>query len=331
MVLRSGQADARPRLAPGEPLGQLDDTVKYWQSWLGQSKYKGRWREIVERSAITLKLMTYAPTGALVAAPTAALPEQVGGERNWDYRYTWIRDSSFSVYALLGLGFTQEAFAFARWLADRVSEQAGRKASGPLRIMYRMDGSSDLAEETLDHLDGWRGSRPVRIGNGAADQRQLDIYGEALDAIYLGVTNGAGMGHRGWQQAAGRHQLALRALGSARGGHLGDARRPERLHLRALPGLAGPGPGHPPGHQHREAEPDRPVGRRARPHLRPDHDPRLERRPASLRPVLRRRRARRLPAPHAFGRLRHPLRSDVAVDATGHRRGTRLGQPRLPV
>ncbi len=200
VVLRSGQADARPRLTPGGPLGQLDDTVKYWQSWLGQSKYKGRWREIVERSAITLKLMTYAPTGALVAAPTAALPEQVGGERNWDYRYTWIRDSSFSVYALLGLGFTQEAFAFAGWLADRVSEQAGRKASGPLRIMYRVDGSSDLAEETLDHFDGWRGSRPVRIGNGAADQRQLDIYGEALDAIYLGVTNGGGIAHRGWQK-----------------------------------------------------------------------------------------------------------------------------------
>ena len=232
--------------------------------------------------------MTYAPTGALVAAPTAALPEQVGGERNWDYRYTWIRDSSFSVYALLGLGFTQEAFAFAGWLADRVSEQAGRKASGPLRIMYRVDGSSDLAEETLDHFDGWRGSRPVRIGNGAADQRQLDIYGEALDAIYLGVTNGGGIAHRGWQKLRDVIDWLCENWDQPEEGIWRHARRPERLHLRALPGLARPGPGHPPGHQHREAEPNRPVGHRARPHLRPDHDPRLERCPASLRPVLRR-------------------------------------------
>jgi pentatricopeptide repeat protein len=145
--------------------------------------------------------MTYAPTGALVAAPTAALPEQPGGERNWDYRYTWVRDSSFSVYALLGLGFMEEAQAFAQWLGARVEDQAG-SGSEPLRIMYRVDGSSDLKEELLDHLDGWRGSRPVRIGNGAADQRQLDIYGEALDAIYTAVSHGTGLPHQGWQRLA---------------------------------------------------------------------------------------------------------------------------------
>ncbi|SDM32392.1 Glucoamylase (glucan-1,4-alpha-glucosidase), GH15 family [Streptomyces sp. cf386] len=185
------------RLAEYQQL--FDETVQFWRTWLRQSRYTGRWRETVERSAITLKLMTFAPTGAVVAAPTAALPEQLGGERNWDYRYTWIRDASFSVYALVGLGFTDEARAFIQWLADRVKERAGRHgATGPLNIMYKVDGSSDLDEETLDHWAGYAGSAPVRIGNGAATQLQLDIYGEALDSIYFAHRHGLQMGHHGW-------------------------------------------------------------------------------------------------------------------------------------
>lgn len=198
IVLRSGSDVAAQRLLPGEAMKAYEDTAHFWQSWLARSTYSGRWREVVQRSAITLKLMTYAPTGGIVAAPTAGLPEQVGGERNWDYRYSWVRDSSFSVYALLALGFVDEAQAFGQWLRDRVMSGIDGR-SGPLRIMYRVDGSSDLSEETLSHFEGWRHSRPVRIGNAAADQLQLDIYGESLDAIYLAVTHGAGIAHEGWQ------------------------------------------------------------------------------------------------------------------------------------
>jgi GH15 family glucan-1,4-alpha-glucosidase len=187
-----------PRLVTPEQAQRLEDeTERFWRGWLHRSSYTGRWREMVSRSAITLKLMTYAPTGAPVAAPTTGLPEQEGGERNWDYRYTWVRDGSFSIYALLGLGYVEEAAAFGAWLKDRAQEQAG-KGSGPLKIMYRVDGSSDLVEETLDHFEGWRGSRPVRIGNGAADQLQLDIYGEAADAFFLADSQGAQIAHQGW-------------------------------------------------------------------------------------------------------------------------------------
>src|SRR5204862_5874576 len=136
MVLETAP-DGPPRaVSPAEVLRMFEQTRDFWRGWIGRSRYTGRWREMVERSAMTLKLMTYAPTGALVAAPTAGLPEQAGGERNWDYRYTWLRDASFAVYALLGLGYTEEAAAFGRWLRDRVSERAGN-ASGPLKIMYR--------------------------------------------------------------------------------------------------------------------------------------------------------------------------------------------------
>lgn len=199
-LIMESSPDGPPHEVSVEEFEQLfDETVQFWRSWLGQSTYTGRWREAVERSAVTLKLMTYAPTGALVAAPTAGLPEQLGGERNWDYRFTWIRDASFSVYALLGLGFREEATAFISWLHDRVKEEAGHEGgTGPLNIMYRVDGSSDLVEETLDHWEGYGGSAPVRIGNGAASQLQLDIYGEALDSIYFAHQHGMHLDTRGW-------------------------------------------------------------------------------------------------------------------------------------
>jgi len=175
-------------------------TAAFWRDWLDHSTYNGRWREVVQRSAMTLKLMTYAPSGALVAAVTAGLPEQVGGERNWDYRYTWIRDASFSVYALLGLGYTDEAVAFLQWVYARTENKAPGVDGPPLNIMYRVDGSPDLHEESLENLEGYQGSRPVRIGNGASDQLQLDIYGEVMDSLYLADTQGFRLGHTAWSQ-----------------------------------------------------------------------------------------------------------------------------------
>ena len=197
-ILESGaDREAAAPIDAERVLSRFNETVRFWRGWLGRSTYTGRWREAISRSAMTLKLMTYAPTGALVAAPTTSLPEQVGGERNWDYRFTWVRDASFSVYALLGLGYTDEALAFLRWLQDRVGERAGQ-ASGPLKIMYRIDGSSDLHEETLDHFEGYRGSAPVHVGNGASDQLQLDIYGEAMDSLYSASRQGRTLGHEAW-------------------------------------------------------------------------------------------------------------------------------------
>jgi len=197
-VLETGQPRRPRQIRVADAWELFDRTVRFWRSWLAQSTYTGRWRETLQRSAITLKLMTYAPSGGIVAAPTAALPEQIGGERNWDYRYTWVRDASFSVYALLGLGFTEEAAALGRWLRDRVEERIGGEG-GPLNIMYRVDGSSDLSEEALPDWEGYQGSRPVRIGNGAADQLQLDIYGEAIDSLYFADRLGLEAGHRGWR------------------------------------------------------------------------------------------------------------------------------------
>lgn len=170
------------RPSPGEYRERYQKTVSYWRNWSSQCQYTGRWREMVLRSALVLKLLTYSPTGAIVAAPTTSLPETVGGSRNWDYRYTWLRDAAFTLYSLLTLGFTQEAEAFMRWLDARCHEL---KAGGSLQPMYSIDGKHELNEITLDHLEGYRGSKPVRIGNAAYKQNQLDVYGELMDAIYI--------------------------------------------------------------------------------------------------------------------------------------------------
>ncbi|MFS4096998.1 glycoside hydrolase family 15 protein [Streptomyces sp. AF1A] len=179
-----GEAIAPRGCAHAEAEYQFNATVAYWRRWLHQSCYRGRWREMVHRSALTLKLLTYAPTGAIVAAPTTSLPEQPGGERNWDYRYVWVRDAAFAVYALLRLGFSGEAEAFMRFLTTHITP-CDSSTCVPLQIMYGIDGRIDLPERILTHLEGHQGSAPVRVGNAAADQLQLDIYGALIDSVYL--------------------------------------------------------------------------------------------------------------------------------------------------
>ena len=186
--------------ANGEIEQRFAQTVEYWHRWLGQCTYTGRWRERVHRSALCLKLLTFAPTGAIVAAPTCALPEAIGGGRNWDYRYTWIRDAAFTVYGLMRIGFTEEAGRFMQWIEQRAHEP---NPDGSLQIVYSIDGHHELPEETLDHLEGYRGSRPVRVGNAAYNQLQLDIYGELFDSVYLYNKYGAPISYDFWTHLRG--------------------------------------------------------------------------------------------------------------------------------
>ncbi len=186
---------------PGEILSEvgfeelLQSTLHYWRRWLSQSTYQGRWREVVNRSALVLKLMVYDPTGALVAAPTMGLPERIGGERNWDYRYTWLRDAALALYALIYVGFEDEARNFMGWLRDRCQEDH----DGLLQPLYGIDGRTKIFETELDHLSGYMNSRPVRLGNGAYDQIQLDLYGAVLDAAYLYNKHGAPLDYDLWK------------------------------------------------------------------------------------------------------------------------------------
>ncbi len=185
-----------PSSSPDYESEFFKSTLNFWRNWIGQSKYSGRWRDMVNRSALILKLLTFKPTGALVAAPTFGLPEEIGGERNWDYRFTWIRDASFTLYALIRLGYTEEAAGFMNWIEERCNEL---DPDGSLQVMYGLDGRHDLSEETLSHLEGYRKSSPVRIGNDASKQLQLDMYGELMDSVYLYNKYGAPISYNLWK------------------------------------------------------------------------------------------------------------------------------------
>lgn len=189
----NSQQSAPLSLSEAEAL--LEQTKQYWHRWLSQCTYRGRWREQVERSALLLKLLTYSPTGAILAAPTTSLPESLGGSLNWDYRYTWIRDSAYTIYALMRIGFNQEASAFIRWIESQCRSCID---DGYLKVAYTIDGQDLEEERSLPHLAGYRASQPVRIGNIASQQFQLDIYGAFVDAVYLSDKYGEPITHEFW-------------------------------------------------------------------------------------------------------------------------------------
>lgn len=178
----AGQGRDSPSLNADYVVDTFKETMNYWLGWVARSNYRGRWREMVNRSALTLKLLTSQPHGSIVAAPTFGLPESIGGPRNWDYRYTWIRDASFTLYALMRLGYSEEARDFMRWVEARCREL---KPGCPMQPMYRVDGSPDLPEKILRNFEGYKKSAPVRIGNAAREQLQLDLYGELMDSVFI--------------------------------------------------------------------------------------------------------------------------------------------------
>ena len=195
-VLQQVEEGEGPReaLKRAECQDLLQRTLDYWRRWVSKSVYRGRWRDMVNRSALALKLMVYDPTGALVTAPTMGLPQTIGGASNWDYRYTRMRDAAFTMFVLIRIGFRDEARKFMRWLQDRCHDSGGL-----LQPLYGVDGTTELREEELPHLSGYRDSRPVRLGNETYDQLQLDLYGAVLDAAYLHNRYGAPLDYDLWQ------------------------------------------------------------------------------------------------------------------------------------
>jgi len=184
-ILRADNPDGTVPTPPPEMEAEqlFQKTLQFWHNWLSSCTYQGRWREQVERSALALKLLTFEPTGAILAAPTTSLPEVIGGPRNWDYRYTWVRDAAFTVYGFLRIGFREEAAAFMHWIENYASKHL--RPNEPVPVLFTIQGDCQISEQELNHWEGYRQSGPVRIGNAAVTQFQFDVYGEFMDAFYL--------------------------------------------------------------------------------------------------------------------------------------------------
>ena len=221
-----------------EANGRLDATTRFWRTWLGRARMPDhRWRDPIQRSALAIKGLTYMPTGATVAALTTSLPETPGGERNWDYRYTWMRDTTFTLQALHFLNLDWEADEFIQFVADLEPNR-----DGALQIMYGIDGRRDLTESTRDDLSGYAGARPVRIGNGAFDQRQNDVFGAVLDSILLHTRRSHRLPRRLWPIVQSQARVRHRRMARTRPGHLGGPRQAPALRVVQADGLGRPGP-----------------------------------------------------------------------------------------
>jgi GH15 family glucan-1,4-alpha-glucosidase len=220
-------ADVNREAIKDEDIGRsIDHTVAAWRQWSARCDYEGRWREQVIRSALTLKLLSSHQHGSIAAAATFGLPEATGAGCNWDYRATWIRDASFTMYAFMRLGQVGEAEHFRHWVAEIMRKKAG---ADHLHVMYVIDGSDMTDEISLDHLAGYGGSKPVRIGNGAHSQQQMDIFGELIDTFYLANKYGRAIHQRWLACAAGECQLRNPKLATPGLRHLGDPRHPTRV------------------------------------------------------------------------------------------------------
>ena len=219
-----------------EANGRLDATTRFWRTWLGRARMPDhRWRDPIQRSALAIKGLTYMPTGATVAALTTSLPETPGGERNWDYRYTWMRDATFTLQALHFLNLDWEADEFMQFVADLEPTE-----TGALQIMYGIDGRRDLTESTRDDLSGYAGARPVRIGNGAFDQRQNDVFGAVLDSILLHTRRSQRLPRRLWPIVETQARCATDVWTRTRPGHLGGPRQAPALRVLQADGLGRP-------------------------------------------------------------------------------------------
>ena len=293
--------------------GRIQETIEEQQAWADECSYDGPWRTEVVRSLVTLRGLTHAETGGIVAAPTTSLPEDFGGERNWDYRYCWLRDASLTLDALLAAGRSEVAKLWRGWLLRAVAGD-----SEDLQIMYTVDGGRHLPERELDHLAGYEGSRPVRIGNGAVEQRQTDVLGEVMHALHRGPRRRPQGDRRQLVPAAHAGQPARRHLGPAGQRALGDPRPVAQVHPQPGDGLGRLRPRRTRRRGARARGAGRPLARAARRGARRGHGPGVRRGAQHVHAALRHPRGRRVAAGAPPGRLRGRQRpADARHDRGG--------------